>query len=294
MKKQSRTGCFVASGVVVLVLLALGGIFILRALPSVENMVPESPIIVDLLAPDNGAEPVVGDLLSVQVKAFSAENPLAGFELWVDGQLFAQEPATGNAANAGWSWQALGQGVHTLFVRAIDGKGRTGQSQVVIINVLEGAGVIKVPAQEGQTLDEIGAQFGAPPDQMTNANPGVDPSQPLQAGQPVQVPAGGGGVGPESGQGGGQSPSGGTQEPKKSPAPLVFWIGQKLIPIFNPPSLPQAPKIALTAEGCNLQVYIRHYHTLNTEDRKRGVSFRSCITRLRKGPLHEPLCQIFP
>lgn len=39
---------------------------------------------------------------------------------------------------------------------------------------------------------------------------------------------------------------------------------------------------------------IRRYHTLNCEGEKRGVSFRICITRLRKEPLHEPLCQNFP
>src|SRR3990172_6236764 len=39
---------------------------------------------------------------------------------------------------------------------------------------------------------------------------------------------------------------------------------------------------------------IRHYHTLDCEGEKRGVSFRICITRHRKEPLHEPLCQIFP
>ena len=38
----------------------------------------------------------------------------------------------------------------------------------------------------------------------------------------------------------------------------------------------------------------RHYHTLDCEGEKRGVSFRICITRHRKEPLHEPLCQIFP
>ena len=254
MKKQSRTGCLFAGGFFIFLLLVIGGRLFFQALPNVENMVPEAPIIVDIITPDNGLELVIGDFLPIDVKAFSAESPLASFELWVDGQLFAQETTSGNSANAGWVWQAFNQGLHTLFVRVKDSQGRTGQSQVVILNVLQGNGLIQTPAEEGQSLEEIGAQFDIPPDQMSNYNPGIDPSQPLQGGQPVQIPTDGGETGQGFEQGDVQPPNIPTQSPNPPPNPLVFWIGQKFLP--TPKSAPLEPKLDIALIDCTNRLYI--------------------------------------
>jgi len=217
-------------------------------------MVPEAPIIVDVLAPDNGAEVVLGNFLSVSAKAFSLENPLATFEFWADGQLFAQEAVSGDTAEVSWSWQALSQGVHTFFVRVKDVQGRTGQSQVVIVNVLEGDGKIQVQAQEGQTLDEIGGQFNILPDQMATSNPGLGPLQPLQEGQPVQVPIDGGKTEQGSEQGDDQPPNIPTQPPDAPPNPVIFWINQKFFPI--PKSLPAQPMVDIALVDCTNRLYI--------------------------------------
>ena len=254
MKKQSRTGCFVAGGFVVLFLLVLGGWFFFRTIPRIENMIPEAPIIVDVITPDSGSEIVVGDSLPVTAKAFSAESPLTTFELWVDGQLYAQEVTSGTTADAGWVWQALNQGVHTLFVRVKDSQGRTGQSQGVILNVLEGDGLVQVQAREGQTLDEIGTQFDVPPDQMSNTNPGIDPSQPLPEGQPVQVPTNEEEADQGSGDGGGQPPSGPTQSPNPPPNPIIFWVSQKFFPV--PKSIPLEPDLDIALLDCTTRLYI--------------------------------------
>lgn len=148
-------------------------------------MIPEVSIIMDVITPDNGSEIIIGDSLPVGVKAFSAKSPLANFELWVDGQLFAQDPASGNMVIAGWVWQALYQGFHTFFVRVKDSQEHIGQSHVVILNVLKGDGIVQIPSQEGQTLDEIGAKLNVDSDQMKYSNPAIDPPLPLQDGQPV-------------------------------------------------------------------------------------------------------------
>ncbi len=88
--------------------------------------------------------------------------------------------------SASWTWQAWPMGIHTFSARATTADGKIGQSQTVIVNVLQGNSPMQVPAGEGQTLEQIGADFGVPPDQMAGANPKVDPSQPLPGGQPVQ------------------------------------------------------------------------------------------------------------
>ena len=127
-----------------------------------------------------------------------------------------------------------------------------GQSQVVIINVLKGDGLMSFPAEEGQTLVEIGDKLGIPPDKMAGANPGVDPTQPLQGGQPVQIPSGETGGDPVVN--GVQPPEGPIQLPSNPPTPIVFWLNQKLLP--NPKSIPQEPNLGLALIDCRFRLYI--------------------------------------
>ena len=254
MKKRSYSSLFLFGVFFVLFLLGMGGWILFKSLPSVENMLPEAPIIVDIITPDSGLEIVVGDFVPVNVSAFSGESPLVSFELWVDGQLFAWETTAGNTAKVGWVWQAFNQGVHTLFVRVKDSQGRTSQSQVVILNVLEGNGLVQIPAEEGQTLEEIGIQFGVSPEQMSNSNPGIDPIQPLPSGQPVQVPTSGEEADQGSGQGGGEPPNLPVQSPNPPPSNIIFWLSQKFFPI--PKSIPVEPDLDIALIDCTTRLYI--------------------------------------
>lgn len=256
LKKQSRISCFVAGGIVLLLVLIIGGWLFYRALPSVENMVPKAPIVVDLLAPVDGTEIEVGDSIPVNVKAFSPANPLESFELWADGQLFAQENTSGNSASAGWVWQSLSEGVHTLVVRVKDSEGNTGQSQVVIVNVLEGDGLVEVPAGEGQTLNDIGEQYNVPPGGMAESNPGLDPNLPLPGGLPVDVPVVGEEPGPGSEPGNEPPPPPNPEEPNQPINPLVFWFNQQLIQILTPHSKPLEPEITLILNECKFRLII--------------------------------------
>lgn len=209
MKKRSlRWGCL-AGILLVVLLLAGGGIWWYlgqKVRPS--ESAPESSVLVYVVSPSAGDEFEVGAYLPVTVQSV-APAPITSVELFVDGQSIGK--VTESPENASWTWQALTVGVHTLYAQAVTGEGEVGNSQTVIVNVYSGDGLIEVSAQEGQSLDRIGAGFGVPPDQMAGANPQLDPAQPLPDGYPVQVPISGGkdaggGAGNGSSEGGGALP----------------------------------------------------------------------------------------
>lgn len=205
MKRQRLFwGCLSAGLIALCLLVAGGGWWYFRSPISKAEFKPESPVLVFLLSPASGEEIKAGDLVSLTLQA-AAPTAIQSAELFVDGQSLGA--VTVSPERAEWTWQAWPLGIHTLSARAIAADGQVGQSQTVIVNVLAGDGKMKVSAEEGQTLTQIGEGFGVPPEQMADANPHVDPSQPLPGGQPVNVPVGagnaGGGAGAGSGQGSG-------------------------------------------------------------------------------------------
>jgi LysM repeat protein len=219
MKKRfSLRGCLVGS-LLIIVLLAAGGWWFMRSrYPSV-GAPPSSPVQVFLLTPSSGDEVNAGDYVPVNLQA-AAPEPIVSAELFVDGKSLGV--VNDSPESASWSWQAWPTGVHTLYARATAADGQVGQSQTVIVNVLVGSGEMQVPAGPGQTLDQVGADFGVPPDQMADANPQINPTDHLKAGQPVQVPTGGGaGNGPGAG-GGPAQPAGGNPGNGYVPI-LVHW-----------------------------------------------------------------------
>lgn len=206
--RASRYGCLAGGVLLLLLILAGSAWWYLRLQNRLADSAPESPVLVFLLSPSSGEEFEVGAYVPVTVQA-AAPSAVTSVELFADGQSLGA--VTDAPEDASWSWQALTTGAHTLHAEAITEDGEVGQSQTVIVNVFSGGGAIQVPANEGQTLPQVGAGFGVPPDQMADANPQVDPSQPLPGGFPVQVPlggesAGGPGAGNGSGQGSGGFP----------------------------------------------------------------------------------------
>jgi hypothetical protein len=218
MKERSRRGCVVWGGLGVLLLLLFLGAgwwFFLSGIETADA--PPSGVFAFLLTPVSGDEVEVGDYVLVSLNAFGL-SPLLSAELFVNGQSLGME--SGDPENAYWTWQPLSIGIHTLMARVTDINGEAGQSQTVIVNVLQGDGLVQVSALEGQTLEEIGAGFGVPPVQMASANPNIDPEQPLPDGALVQVPVGDGGAGNGSGQGG-----------EGVSIPLIFWEFTPLTPV---------------------------------------------------------------
>ncbi len=66
--------------------------------------------------------------------------------------------------------------------------GRIFDSQTVILSVIAEDGFMELPAQGGDTLAEIGADYGLPKEVISDANPLIDPDLPLQDGQPINIP----------------------------------------------------------------------------------------------------------
>ncbi|MDP1546378.1 MAG: Ig-like domain-containing protein [Anaerolineales bacterium] len=199
MKKQiSRWGCAIA-GLLILTLLALGGGWWYLRLQNVPiDTTPTSPVLVFIVSPPAGDEINAGDFITVDVQAVAPE-PMQSAELFVDGQSLGM--ITESPQNVSWNWQAWPLGIHSFYAKSTTANGQIGYSQVVVVNVRAGDQTMQVFAEEGQTLEQIGAGFGVPPGQVAGANPKINPSQPLPGGKPVKIPVGDGGAGNGAGQG---------------------------------------------------------------------------------------------
>lgn len=184
-KRSSRRGCLIGGGLALLLILLLGGgIWMFGTQSLTFDGAALSSVVVTITTPVNGDEANVGDFVSVTAEAVATEA-VQEMELFLDGQSLGKVT---DPSNASWTWQAWPLGIHSFYVQATDVKGQVGYSQVVIINVLAGDGTLDVFANPGQTLEQIGAGYGVPSDQMAGANPLVPPSQPLPEGNPLKVP----------------------------------------------------------------------------------------------------------
>lgn len=195
----SRKGCLLGGLVTLLVLFLLGGgLWIYGSRSLTFDGAVLSSLVVTINSPVSEDEVNAGDFVSVTAQAVGTE-PVQEMELFLDGQSLGKV----SGSNASWTWQAWPTGIHSFYAQGMDAKGNVGYSQVVIVNVLAGDGLIEGIAADGQTLTQIGAGYGVPPDQMTKVNPKIDPSLPLEGGTQVQIPIGNGGAGSGSGQGSG-------------------------------------------------------------------------------------------
>jgi len=221
-RQKFLRGCLVAGLLGLFLLAAGGGWWYYRSHYLRSETPPDSPVFVFLLSPISGEEVEAGNFVPVRLQAVAPE-PIQSSELFMDGQslgVVTESPESGL-----WAWHAWPLGLHTLFARATAADGQVGQSQTVIVNVLARDGLMEISAEEGQTLEQIGEGFGVPADQMAEANPEMEPSQPLTGGQPVQVPVGegnggDGGAGNGSGQGG-----------EAASIPLITWQFISLEPV---------------------------------------------------------------
>lgn len=185
-KKSSRWGCI--AGVTLVLILAIlvgGGWWMYQSGSLTFDGASLSPVAVTITSPANGIDVDAGDFVPVSVQAVAPES-IHSMELFMDGQSLGK--VTDSPSAASWTWQAWPLGIHSFYAQATDAKGQIGYSQVVLVNVLTGDGTMDIIAAEGQTLEQIGASYGVPPDQMTGANPKLPPSQPLPDGKSIQIP----------------------------------------------------------------------------------------------------------
>ena len=218
-KRSSRRGCLIGGGLALLLILLLGGgIWMFGTQSLTFDGAALSSVVVTITTPVNGDEANVGDFVSVTAEAVATEA-VQEMELFLDGQSLGKV----SGSKASWTWQAWPLGVHSFYVQAKDTKGNVGYSQVILIQVLAGDGLIEVVADQGQTLTEIGASYGVPPEVMNEVTPKIDPTLPLPGGKQVKIPVGNGGSGNESGQGSGA---------KINPIPnSVLWIFKPTQPV---------------------------------------------------------------
>lgn len=220
-KRSSRRGCLIGGGLALLLILLLGGgIWMFGTQSLTFDGAALSSVVVTITTPVNGDEANVGDFVSVTAEAV-ATDVVQEMELFLDGQSLGKV----SGSKASWTWQAWPLGVRSFYAQAKDTKGNVGYSQVILIQVLAGDGLIEVAADNGQMLTEIGAGYGVPSDEITEANPKIDPTLPLPGGKQVKIPVGNGDSGNGSGQG---------SEAKINPiSNSILWIFKPTQPVDN-------------------------------------------------------------
>ncbi len=185
MKRQTRTGLIMVGGFVLLILLMGVGWWFLWPKPGSTHTLPPDAIQVFLITPEDGAEFRVGDFVPVSLQAVGAEKYFIS-ELFVNG--LSQGMVKNSPEVAAWTWQPFSSGIHYLVAHVIGLEDEGGTSQVVTVNVLPKEGPLQVSAAEGQTLEQIANDFNLPVIQVADANPQLDPNQPLVDSQPVKLP----------------------------------------------------------------------------------------------------------
>lgn len=187
MKKKSLRWVILLGVLLIVLLVIAGGWWYVSAQYQVEEGKAPSSIFVYILTPTNGEEASVGDYVSLTLHAFAPEQLLYS-EFFVDGESLGV--VTNAPENATWTWQPLTPGLHVISAKTTTVEGHVGDSQGVLVNILAGDGEFQIPAEGGQTLEEIGAGYGIDPLFMAVSNPPFTTSEPLTEGQPVTIPIG--------------------------------------------------------------------------------------------------------
>ncbi len=266
MKRASFIGCFA-----IIVLALMGGLLYLSTqIPDVVKQMPPntSPLVVTLTTPSNDATIPLNDATTIGVDAVGAQ-PIVAVEVWVDGvRLFAQPSDAGlKRLVVTWSWVPQGEGTHTLIARARDAQQREGQSNVVRVVASPDANpttLIAYKPAPGDTLPGIADKFKVPPQQVIDANPQINPNDPIPADQAVSVPV------PETSEPGPGAdtstpdpapnnppppPDPGQGAPPGLPDKNFFWI-KALGELFSKSNPPAKPLLGAAVDGCNVQLTI--------------------------------------
>ncbi len=163
-----------------------------------------------------------------------AQDPegVARLELWVNGGKLGDQQNPDQGSPNPWAtndaWIPTQSGDYVIILRAIDGESMTGESEPLLIHAGEKTAdpnaATQYILQEGETIEEVAAQYGLNPDDVRARNPGGGSSLDLPP-----IPGGEPGAGDEPGGDGlprvdppAPAPPGGDEEPV-APAGRPWW-----------------------------------------------------------------------
>lgn len=252
----------------VLAVAAVGaaGAYWASRLPGAAQQLPPpngAPLLVTISTPLNGSSYPANSHIPVTAKARGAK-PLSALELWVDGQLVERRAiasaASSRESSATWRWRPPQVGEHTLLVRGIDSSGAVGNSNTVRVRATEEvAPRLLHVAGEGDVAEIVARPFGASPQQLAAANPGLDVARPLAAGQQLLIPlvAPGGAWPPPRAASSTSSPPASLGPIKDAsigePSGFSLWLEKQTGSSTKPPV---SPGLAAKAEGCDVRLLL--------------------------------------
>jgi hypothetical protein len=267
---KTKRGCGIGAAVLaasgaLIVLVVVAGVLIYRRQRGAALAMAPTVYVTD---PVSGSGYRAGTSLTVAATAVGAV-PVVRLELWADGQR-VDEQVSPNAEGESTLYATLamsvGEGSHSLFVRAVNASGVIGQSMPITYHGVPeaetGPSLLVIRAGEGQSLDDIAAQRGVDVEAVGKLNPNLS-SGPLPAGTQVLVPAPTDDDDPEpvpppaAVEG---IPAEGQALQPAGPAPILLRLTDMLV--ATPPAAPEG--LSATLEGCKL--------TLNWGDRSANES----------------------
>jgi hypothetical protein len=246
------------------------------------------PPSVTITEPAKGASTLAESYMGVSAMAFGG-IPITRAELWVDGELVDTEDTRieGGISPFYVSFELLvPQGLHTVFVRAVNATGLIGDSWPVNVGGVERAGADEparlVTVEEDQTLTDICTVYDCNPETAGQLNPNLHGQQPPVGstvvlpppqsktapgpGEPPAGPSVGPTIPPSGPTGTGTLPSpSGPPLQVIAPSPLPVDVGG-LVGALVDPWTPAAPT-NLQAEVTDCNIRLRWNDNSNNEQR---------------------------
>jgi len=287
MNKRRSYGTWIAVALSVLGVLAcvaLAALAIPYLRPWLLGGVPQPPS-VTITHPASGTSTLAGSYLPVSATAFGSV-PIVRVELWGDGELIdtkeSHVPEGISPFYASFDL-TVSQGLHTLFVRAIDASGTMGDSWPVNVGGVERPGpddpALLVTVEEGEKLDDVAAAYDVDPETVRDLNPGLGDEEP-PAGSEVLLPpprsqgapgSGGEPIGPTLPTGEDQPPGTKTLPPPTGTrlsvigtvTPISIGPLLDLLAAGSPPAAPSE----LQAEVLDCKIRLRWNDNADNEDR---------------------------
>ncbi len=189
LKRNSRFLFFVGTILLIVSIVALAIFPYGSNLPAFsENL----DTLVTITHPANGAILPLHGTFTVGGEAVSRKG-ISELQLIVNGQPWGAKTFDIHlpAVQGIWQWTPSAEGIHELYVRAIDGSGRIAESNHIRILTTAKADT-RFPLQystlEGDTVNSLAEQSGVDPQEIVDSNPGLDPEAPLPPDSSLIIP----------------------------------------------------------------------------------------------------------
>ena len=233
-------------------ILAVGTFLAVKNIPPVEEQIPGSPVLVQIVNPLNGEFFDSQSSIQIQVYANSPNN-VVSVELWDNGQLLDAQTVSQQfpmAAKVNHPWNSPAPGMHLLLARAKDAQGHTGQSSVALVTIKAVTPMTEYATSAGDTFQSVADLLGMDEDEIMLVNPDLDPGAVFGDGQSIQLPLP---PGPEPSGLPVQQPLGGgnPQEAGAPPNPILYKFKEITSQWSPPKSLPTPPLLSGAIEDCS-------------------------------------------